>query len=206
MIYIYHGDNQLQSREELNRHTDNLKDHEILRLDHKSITLERVNNFINIQTLFASPKTLVLSNFFSTPKAILDKIIPILNSNSDTSILIWQDKKLTLAQTNNFPKAKVRIFNPDKTIFSCINAIRPDNLPGFVKSYHQTLETQAYDLIFYLIKTNFRKQLSTYSKFNPQALKKTYLNLIELEFQTKTGTLTTPKEIALERVIIPLLR
>ncbi len=206
MIYIFHGDDQLKSREALNTHPDQNSSREILRLDSKSSTLETINNFLNSQTLFASPKTLVISNYFSIPKPIADKISPLLNSEPDISILLWQDKKLTPTQLKLFPKAKIEVYNPSSNIFSIINAIQPDNTAYFIKAFRKGLQTEAFELVFYLIKNSLRKQLSGYSKFNQAMLKRTYLNLIELEFQTKTGTLTTPKEVALERILIGLMK
>jgi len=45
-----------------------------------------------------------------------------------------------------------------------------------------------------------------YSKYDPALVQKTYLQIIELEYQSKTGQLSLPKEIALKRVLLPLLK
>jgi hypothetical protein len=57
----------------------------------------------------------------------------------------------------------------------------------------------------YWLKNHLRRQLTTYSRFNPKQLKSTYVQIIELDYQSKTGQLPIGKDIALERILINLL-
>jgi hypothetical protein len=141
---------------------------------------------------------------FSIPKATLDKLLAIIKT-SDIDITIWQDKTLTLTQLKTFPKATVRLAKLDNKLFQCLNTIRPGNLKRFLESYDK-VDKAMYDLFLYLIKGNIRKQLIGPSNFNPQNLKAAYLQLIELDYQNKSGQLTISKEIALQRIMINLLR
>ena len=201
MIYLFHGDNQFDSRQALNQSLDQLVDTEILRLDSKDATFDIVANFLATQSLFQTPKALVITNLFSQNS---DKVIKLIQT-SPIDVYLWQDKKLTLTQLKPFPKAKVRLFALPNQLFTCLNAIKPNNINQFSTLYHQMLESQPYDLFLYLAKNSLRKQLATYSKFDLKKLKQAYLYLVELDYQNKSGQLSIPKEIALERIIINLL-
>lgn len=205
MIYIFHGDDQNQSRLALNQFLDTKKELDILRVDNKEINLDDINGFINSQSLFNNPKIIVISNLFSIPKTIFDKLVKILKSNPNFDIIIWQEKTLTITQLKIFPKAIVKLFPLDKIIFSCINNLRPKNSSKFIPLLHQTLAKEPFELFLFWIKFNLRKQLIGYSKFNPKSLKKTYLQIIELDFQNKTGQLAISKDLALERILFNLM-
>jgi len=200
MIYIFHGDDQFASRTEFNSSIDKNINTDILRLDSKNINPDLVNGFLNSQSLFTPKKILAITNFFSISKPILDKIIKIIKDNDSVDVLIWQDKSLnpTQAKINNFPL--------DKIIFSCLNQIRPKNLVRFMTLFKQVLIKEPFELFLFFIKNNLRKQLTSYSAFDKKVLQKTYLQLIELDFQNKTGQLSIPKEIALERIHLNLIK
>jgi hypothetical protein len=206
MIHIFHGDNQINSRDALNTFLGSKKDCEILRIESKEINLDQINIFINSQSLFTTPKLIVFLNFFSIPKAILDKVIKIIKSNDSFDIVIWQDKSLNPTQLKNFPKAKIELFPLDKKLFKCLNNLYPNNLSKFLTLYHQVLEQEPFELFLFWVKFNLRKQLTNYSPLSPEKLKKAYLQTIELDYQSKNGQLTIPKEIALERIFINLLK
>lgn len=206
MIYIFHGDNQLQSRSAVNSFLNSKTNFDILRIDQKEINLDQINGFINSQSLFSSQKIIAFFNFFSIPKAILDKVTKIIQSNESFDIVIWQDKTLTATQLKTFPKAKVELFPLDKKLFQCINSLAPKNTPRFIPLYHQVLDQEPFELFLFWLKFNIRKQLTSFSKFPPESLKTAYLQMIELDYQSKTGQLAIPKDMALERILLNLMK
>ena len=205
VITIFHGDNVAASRQNFNQAIEAIPASDLLRLDAKEATLDKINLFLNSTSFFPGQKVLAISNFFSIPKATLDKVIPIIAQSPET-IYLWQDKKLNATQSKSFSSAKVIESPLAKTLFICLNAIKPNNLPILIPLLRTTLKTEPYDLFLYLLKGNLRKQLQTYSKFDPLSLKRAYLSLIELDFQTKSGTLSIGKEIALERILVQLVK
>jgi hypothetical protein len=205
-MQIFHGDNQFESRSAFNKYLDENSNCDILRLDQKEADVEKINNFINSRSLFSTPKILALTNFFSVNKSIQDKIAKIINSCPDCDFIFWQDKLLTVTQLKLFPKSKNYSYKLDNELFTCLNSIKPGNLKTFIPLYHQVIQSEFYDLFLYLFKNNLRKQLSSYSRFDLNILKSTYLQLVELDFQNKTGQLSIPKTLALERIIINLIK
>ncbi len=206
MINIFHGDDQLKSRSAVNSFLDSKTNFDILRLDIKDIDLDQINGFINSQSLFSIPKIIVFFNFFSISKPILDKILKIIKSHDSFDIIIWQDKTLTATQLKTFPQAKSETFPLDKKLFRCINSLAPKNTAKFIPLYHQVLDQEPFELFLFWLKFNLRKQLMSFSKFSPESLKTAYLQMIELDYQSKTGQLAISKDIALERILLNLMK
>lgn len=206
MIYIFHGDNQLESRRSFGEFLDQIKDADILRLDSKNIDIEKINLFLQESSLFNNKKVLSLVNLFSVNKSILDQINKLINQVKIVDIVIWQDKTITPTQAKIFKNVEIKNFPLDNKLFSCLNAIKPKNIIKVIPLYHQVLELGLYDLFLYFLKSNFRKQLTSYSKFNELTTKRIYLQLIELDFKNKTGELSIPKELALERILTNLTK
>ena len=205
MQFIFHGPNLYQSRKLLNSHVSQIDNRHTLRLDKKSIHLETVNNFLNTISLLDQVNVLVVDDFFSIPsgknRSKLEKII----KNSNHPIFIWHPKKLTASQLKAFPKAQIFEFNLSNQLFSCVYSIKPGNLKIFTTLFDQIKNKEPFELILHLIKVNLRKQLTTFSSFDQTKLKNAYKNLIELDFQSKNGTLMTKKDIALFRIIFNLI-
>lgn len=205
MIYIFHGDDQNKSRQAFNLALDQKKDCDILRLDYKEINPDIINGFINSQSLFSTPRVVAISNFFSVAKPVLDKLIKIIKSNPNFDVFIWQDKALNVTQTKIFPLSTNKFFPLDKKIYLCLNNLQPNNLARFIPLYNQVIQNEPFELFLFFVKLNLRKQLTTYSKFNQEVLKNAYIQTIELDYQSKSGQLTIPKEMALERILISLM-
>ena len=206
MVYIFHGDNQLESRRSFGDFLDQNKNSDILRLDSKNIDIDKVNLFLQESSLFNTKKILSVSNLFSTNKSILDKINKLINQIENIDIVVWQDKTLTPAQLKTFKNAQIKNFPLDNKLFVCLNSIKPKNITKVIPLYHQVIDLGFYDLFLYFLKNNFRKQLTSYPKFDQQITKRFYLQLIDLDFKNKTGELSIPKELALERILTNLTK
>lgn len=205
MITVFHGSDTFQTRKLLNHHLDNHSKDNVLRLDKKTINLETINNFLNTVSLLNLTKVLVLEDFFSIPSGKNRKQIEQILKLSLDQIYIWSAKKLTKLQLNCFPQAKIIEFNLNNQLFACVYSLKPGNLKGFYDSYNKIKNGQPFELLLHLIKQNIRKQILTYSQFSKEKLQKTYINLIELDYQSKTGQLPIDKTIGLERIIINLI-
>ncbi|HOZ80904.1 MAG TPA: hypothetical protein PK370_01635 [Candidatus Woesebacteria bacterium] len=195
---IIHGENTKNSREFLHNLIESSKDHNVLSLDSKQFDVDQINLFLNTSGLINFPKLLILEHFFSSPKATQDKILKILDKSNE-KIVIWEEKNLTATQLKTFSQAKIEKFNPDSSVFSCLNQIRPHNLKNFHLSYQKILLNNQFDLFLYLLKGNLRR------KINSPTYKKVYLQIIELEYQYKTGQLVISPDIALFRALLPLV-
>ncbi len=205
MIYIFHGNHTLQSYNEFSQLLNNYKLHEKFHQNSKNLDIDSLNRFLNTPSLFSETKVVIIENLFSLLKTQLDSLAKLINSHPDFDYLFWQDKKIETTKLKLFPRSTVKFFVLPEVLFSTLDSIRPQNKIDFVKKYQNLITTLPFELILFWFKNHLRRQLTTYSKFSPDSLKKTYLNLIELDFNSKTGKLLQSKEDSLERAILSLI-
>ena len=205
MIFIFHGDDQYQSLQAFQAKTEEYKNFEQLRFDNKTIDFEKLNQFVNSGSLFGNDKVLILDNPYSLIKSNLDKLIKIILGNKDVDIIIWQERSLKPAENSIFTGAKIQKFPLDKKLFACLNSLKPGNIHNFCSLYQETVLQEPFELFFFWLKNNIRKNLGTYSKFPEDKLKNTYLQLIEMEYQYKNGLLYQPKESACLNILVDLM-
>jgi len=205
MLYIFHGDDQYLSLQAFQAKIAEYQNFESLRFDNKNIDFEKLNQFVNSQSLFGNDKLLILDNPYSLIKANLDKLVKIILGNIDIDIIIWQERSLKPTENNIFGPAKITKFPLDKKLFATLNALRPGNIHAFCALYQQTIIQEPFELFFFWLKNNIRKNLTTYSKFPEDRLKDTYLKLINMEYQYKNGLLMQPKESACLNLLVDLM-
>jgi len=205
MIYIFHGDHTSQSYTAFSETLKNYSKHEKFHQSNKCIDIDSLDRFLNTPSLFLETKIVILENIFSLSKTELDKIKELIDGHSDNDYLLWQDKKIEVTKIKLFPSANVKIFTLPELLFSCLNSIKPKNKTEFSKKYQELIQNLPIELILFWFKNTLRRQLTTYSKFKESNLKTAYLNLIELDKNSKTGNLFEAKEMAIERIIFPLL-
>jgi len=205
VIYIFHGDHNAQSYTAFSQVINKYDKHEKFHQSGKNIDPDSLDNFLNTPSLFSETKVIILDNPFSLLKPSLDKIVKLINSHPDFDYIFWQDKKIEAAKLKLFPQAKIEVFALPELLFTCLNAIRPKNKVDFSKKYQQLMISFPLELALFWFKNTLRRQLTTYSKFSESNLKKAYLDLIELDKNSKSGTLYEPKEVAIEKIIFSLL-
>lgn len=205
MIYIFHGNHTAQSYNEFSELLSNYKLHEKFHQNSKNLDIDSLNRFINTPSLFSETKVVIIENLFSLLKPQLDPVSKLINSRPNLDYLFWQDKKIEAAKLKLFPSSTVKFFVLPKALFSTLDSIRPQNKSDFLKKYQNLISTLPFELILFWLKNHLRRQLTTYSKFSSTSLKEAYLNLIELDFRSKTGKLLDTKENSLERIILSLI-
>ncbi len=204
MITIFHGDDQKKSRQAFSNFLKLQTNHDFLKIDDKTVDLTLLSNFVLTQSFISPHKIICIDNFFSLHPKSQEKIISLITQNPDCHLAIWQNKKLTSAQTSRFPNAKVSHFPTPNIIFSCLNAIRPHQKTTFIKLFDQVLNQDLYDLFYFLLKRHLRNLFSK-NIFTEENLRSAYLRLIDLEYQYKSGNLNSPQELALKHIILTLI-
>lgn len=205
MIYIFHGDNSTQSYPAFSALVDSHQSSEKYRQSGKNIDPDSLDRFLNTPSLFSENKVIILENLFSQLKTQLDKIIKLINLHPEFDYFIWQDKKIEATKLKSFPRSDIKLFSLPEVLFSCLNLISPHRQKEFIQKYQILIQNMPFELVLFWFKNTLRRQLTTYSKFSAENLKKAYLSLIQLDYQSKTGTLFEAKDIALERSILSLI-
>jgi DNA polymerase III delta subunit len=205
MLYIFHGDDLFHSREAHQNFLDQFKDKEIMRQEYKDFDFEKLNLFVNSPSLFQNTRILALYNPFSLAKNQLEKLSSLIKENQYVDTVIWQDRNLRQNEISFLGAAKAQKFPLDKQLFSCLNSLKPRNHRLFTQTFLKVIKQEPFELIFFWFKNRLRQNLSSFSPFSPDKLKSTYLALIDLDYQIKTGTLPEPKENALLELLFNLM-
>lgn len=228
MIYLLHGEDQFQSRQNLYRILEKIKtdDTQLLKFSFPKIDPDRVDNFINTSSLFESKKIIFFQNLFSLPAQKLNSVTNLINQNQELDVLIWESKTITPGKLKKLKNPKILYFAVPKTIFKFLDSLKPQNAQYVLKLFSSTLETQPPELINYFLKEHFRllimareKNFSKTSKlpswrqsklvnqakfFTPQTLKGFYNQLVTTEYKQKTGKLDSSLGFHLTLLVISL--
>lgn len=220
-IFIYHGDDQFQSRREL---TNSLKKYpQTKHLEGNEISSENL-----IQTsggLFdQGNKAVVLEDFFSLSKKNLEEASKyIIKLNDSIDFFIWQGKRLYPNMINKLPTKKVREFKLPNTIFKLLDAIGADNHQHLLTYLNGSFQTHPPELIFFLIQKRLRQMLlakiksgqlsgakwqkqrlySQVRNLSENLISTWYIITINIEWKNKTGRLG--RELDQELVNLMLL-
>lgn len=220
-IFIYHGDDQFQSRREL---TNSLKKYpQTKHFEGNEISSENL-----IQTsggLFdQGNKAVVLEDFFSLSKKNLEEASKyIIKLNDSIDFFIWQGKRLYPNMINKLPTKKVREFKLPNTIFKLLDAIGTDNHQHLLTYLNGSFQTHPPELIFFLIQKRLRQMLlakiksgqlsgakwqkqrlySQVRNLSENLISTWYIITINIEWKNKTGRLG--RELDQELVNLMLL-
>ncbi|MGI6278591.1 MAG: hypothetical protein ACOYJ8_02170, partial [Patescibacteria group bacterium] len=176
--------------------------------------------------LFKQEKLIILDDFQKFSLSQQKKIAQIINQfSSEKKIIIWANKNLPAKTLKLFPKKQDQLFKPDKTIFSFLDSLSPDNKKKSLYLLNQTLKKEAVGLVFYLLvgriedliiaKSEHQKELKKApwqkkrlikqaENFSQNQLEKMLKGLILLDYQQKTGQMSYSFEFGLELLIANL--
>jgi hypothetical protein len=227
MLTILHGQNVTNSRNLLNSliRQAQKKNQTIARITTENFQADNLVNALE-PDLFNQEKLIILDDFQKFSLSQQKKIAQIINRfSSEKKIIIWANKNLPAKILKLFPKKQDQLFKPDKTIFSFLDSLSPDNKKNSLQLLNRTLEKEATGLIFYLLvgriedliiaKSEHQKELkkapwqkkrliNQAKKFSQDQLAKILEKLIFLDYQQKTGQMPYSFEFGLELLIANL--
>ena len=207
MIYLFHGDDNYQSRQKLFSALKKYQD--IDSLSAKEISPESIVKLTG--GLFSSQnRALVFNQLFSLPQPRLKKILPLIKELSQSiDIFIWEENKIAPQKISLLgDNVKAYLFRLPANLFKFLDAIgsKTSTCLGFLT---KTLKSHPPELTLYLVEKRLRELLL--AKINPEALKlaswqkskllsqvkkldleeikQMYLKLIEIDWKNKTGQL-----------------
>ncbi len=206
-IFIYHGDDNFQSRREL---SEDLKKYpQIKHFESGEITAE---NLIQASGgLFSQGNTaLVLEKFFTLRgKKLTQATEYIKKLNKSIDFFIWENKRLYPNMINKLPTKKVREFKLPNTIFKLLDSIGNTSHRQLLKYLESCFQTHPPELIFFLIQKRLRQMILAKigsdqlpgANWQKQKLYKQvknlsekliitwYIKTIDIEWKNKTGRL-----------------
>jgi len=190
MINIFHGDDYITSRQELNQALEtNLNNQtEIIKLNAKSLTLESLTQTLESSSLFNNKKITVIFQLFSLPRSKnKTSLIELVLKNPDKTIYIWETKTLTPANLKLVSKKEgvnLKSFKLPVVLFKFLDSIKPENSKTTLNLFHQTLKTNPVELIFYMLSRRLSQLIQ--AKDNPKTIKAAPWQINQLKSQAKS--------------------
>ncbi len=231
MIYLFHGENQTESRRKLlelvNKAKGEKKD--IVRLEGKALVLSDLKLALRSETFFSAQKTVVIENFFSRPSSKeKDKILTFLKKDGTVDELIfWEAKKIPGTTTRWLKGWQIQAFELPMLIFKLLDSFIPGNIISVLSTYHQCLKNQPSELIFFLLARQIlnlilikdlgekgiggapwqqKKLASQANKFSLKDLLQIYKKLLHIDIDIKTGKSLMPLDWHLDLLFVSWLR
>lgn len=161
MITVIHGEDVVSSRGYYIKLRGNVSDANTF--EGISLHLEDIAQSLSSNALFAQEKNLFIEDFFTKRKTgkETDAIISYINNAvSDATVTFWESKELSLKQLRCLKDSQNKLFKINKTIFQFLDALSPGNTKLMMSLFHQTLQVDDEQFIFFMVIRHLRMLLA----------------------------------------------
>lgn len=161
MITLIHGDDLVKSRKYLS----------VLKGTHQSA--ETLNGTeVNITSLL---QILHGGSFFSEDKILFIEELLLKKKNTSeykeiinllvddklpAHIILWEGREIEKNILETFKNAGIKLFKLPRSLFSFLDALKPENGINLIKLFHNVLETTDEESVFYMLVRQFRLLLA----------------------------------------------
>lgn len=211
-MIILHGENTVLSRQRLKEEIEafELKTKgEVLKFEAQNLDFINFQQALEPSSLISTDRLVVLEGLFGGRKnSQKEKILAYLKKNNPENLIIWESKKIDGRTLLSF-KAKVFKFDLPLVLFRFLDSLLPGNSKISLILFHQCLEQDPPELIFFLIARQIRmlilavdlgkeglpkiqdwqigKLIHQGQKFGLKTLLSLYKELLKIDWQQKTG-------------------
>ncbi len=157
---IYHGEDELKSREALNAFIDKLPSY--TKLEASELDIAKLRQLTENSDLFGdSPAVIIYGLFSSTASKKKDSLIAFLLANQDKNIILYEDKPIHALTLKKFNQVKINHFQLPKVIFSFVENLRGGKGELANKDFRQLIDKYDTDphFVFAMIIRQFRLML-----------------------------------------------
>ena len=211
-MIILHGENTVLSRQRLKEEIETFGQKtkgEVLKFEAQNLSLIDFRQALEPSSLISNDRLVILEGLFGGRKnSQKEKILVYLKKNNPENLIIWEGKKVDGRTLLSF-KAKVFKFDLPLVIFRFLDSLSPGNSKISLFLFHQCLEQDPPELIFFLMARQIRmlilaadlgkeglpkmqdwqigKLIHQGQKFGLQPLLSLYKELLKIDWQQKTG-------------------
>lgn len=227
MIYLLHGDNQVESRKKLTDIIEQAKEErkEIIKLEGLKVNFNQILISLESASLFGQEKLVVIENLLSRPKSKeKEKIIKYLKKETIApDLVLWEKKGISGTTLRWFPKNwQIQLFKTPVIIFRFLDSIRPSNTREMLILLKEAVKKESPELIFYMLARQIRllilakdlgkkglsgapwqiaKLLRQTSSFTLKQLTNIYQKLLKIDIDIKTGQSLMPLDWHLDLLV-----
>lgn len=153
MLYVLHGDDISASRK---FYSDLTEGFQVTVLDGKTLSVKDLEEKMASTSLFEEKKAVVVENLLSKNAKKKDFVSFFNASNSQTLLILWEDKKLSKTSYGSLKKGTVKDFLLPQNYFQFLDSYAPGNGKRLFVMYHELLKTTSEELIFYSLLKRIR--------------------------------------------------
>lgn len=153
MLTLLHGDNIVDSRNELVRIKNNYQG-EVLIFNGKTLSLTELKSAVESLSLFGSRRLIIIEELHSKISKIqLKELLEyLLKSEISVDMILWESKEILKTSLNKFmPVWKIQLFSIPKSLFTLLSSIIPSNNAKIMKLLKETRKTNNNEFIFLMI-------------------------------------------------------
>ena len=160
-------------------------------------------------SLFGEEKVIIIENLLSQKIKENGQIFEYLRKMPDqVNCTLWEGKEISKTTLADFPKAKILLFKIEKNLFRFLDAIRPGNFKISLALFHEVLNQDGPEMVFFMIVRTFRhlilmksqsafidnlspwqqqKVITQAKEFSLEQLKRAYKELLDIDYSIKSG-------------------
>lgn len=198
MITLYHGEDVTSSRRALPENA--------VKIEGKDATSELLTQLLEGGSLFGEKRAVVIENVKKLPE------------NISGDLILWFDHKLTPSQLQPYAGAKVTEFKLNQTVFQFLESIWPGNQKVMLPLFEKYCQQEFPEIAFVMIVRQFRLMLNPTGlptwqknrivaqtkKFSSGRIREVYRQLLQLDYNQKSGQATLDLKGSLELFLLSL--
>ncbi len=229
MITLLHGDNVEASRNEFNRLKTIARGQEIRELKGENLEETLLVQALESNSILAPDKLIVIENLLSKMAKkvkLLEKLLQrFQESAGEAEIMLWEDRMIEPTVLKKFKsQVNIRLFKLPVIIFQILDGLKPNCARTLLPCLSQYTQANPPEIIFTMLVRRIRELMMLKDGIRPERLQdwqaarltnqaKSFTlekllcleqNLLEIEFNLKTGNTPFTLEQSLEQFIINL--
>ena len=152
-----HGDNLIASRNALHQEIAKARSQgteEVIRLSGEDMVMTDLLQAVEAKSLFGAVKLVIIENLLARKSSKeKDRLLQYLKTTSlQTPLIFWEAKSVTSSQLKALPKnLHIQFYKVSPKIFSFLDALAPGNFKEILRLYHQCLESETPEMVFYML-------------------------------------------------------
>lgn len=224
-MIILHGENIVASRKRLTNELEKFSGEKI-RLESSNLTLTEAKQALESASLFGQDKLVVIESLFSgRPSKKKETLLDYLKSEQPKNLIIWEGKAIDGRKLVSFQKSKIENFKLTAVIFKFLDSLGSSKKIslGFL---HQVINQESPEMVFYMLvrrisllliakdlgpkglqkMADWQKSrlVAQAKRFSLNQLLKCHRQLLEIDYQQKTGQSVTPLNSSIDLLVVSL--
>ncbi len=231
MLTILHGENIVQSRNQLYDCISKAKNNEatVVRYDAQKLELKTIESSLGTHSLFNQKKCIIIEKLHSLPRSkrkneLIKCITQYTEHNDTVDVILWEKRDLTKTMLKKFPHARAKQYKLSSAVFTWLDACSPTTQKkSLIQKLQTAIQQDSEGMCFYMLARQIRLLLTAkdggkisgppfiQAKIRKQAHSFTLKKLLQLhesmthiDFKMKTSTSALSLQHQLEYSMIQL--